>query len=302
VTRADRHTSRTRFFHFETTKLEIHAKKRKRRVRDPILKKREFEILVAGRFDLVVHYHQGSIRQYSPEERTLIDRIWGERLAECREKGIPLYDGSLFRLLDYEADDSRMVLRFGETGYKEYVGTRTDSYARQRRREELSNPMAVCAVVHTADGKILVEKRVGTDVYAGRYHVIGGFADREHDMVAANFSPFDAISREVREETGLSIEASAFTCLGLCYDLLTPHPELCFMGRGPGSREVVEAFRASDNEIQALEFLEDSAESVANFIREHHGRISATGEGCLLLYGLFSYGREWFNRLTSLLS
>ena len=267
-----------------------------------VLETREFEIQVAAIVrpgQIVACYSPDPPTPRSPEEIASIDRTWEERLLECQKTGVPLFDGSLFRLQAHHLHDGILTLDFSNTTYKEYVGTRAASYARTHHRSELANPLAVCAVVRTSDAKILVEKRSGADVYVGRYHVIGGYADRNKDLRASSFNPFDAIAREVNEETGLALSPSSFICSGLAYDVLTPHPELCFVAQAPHSHEVLEAHKKSDGEIRALEFVEDSPQSLENFLRQHHGQISATGEAALLLHGLHSYGQFWFASASS---
>jgi 8-oxo-dGTP pyrophosphatase MutT (NUDIX family) len=262
----------------------------------------EFEIQVAAKLrpgEIVTRYNHGPPTPRSAEEIISIDQTWEQRLLECKRSGVPLFDGSLFRLLAHDLRHGILTLDFGNTTYKEYVGTREASYAQAHDRSELANPLAVCAVVRTSDAKILIEKRAGTDVYVGRYHVIGGYADRNKDLRTSSFNPFDAITREVNEETGLALTPHSFICSGLAYDVLTPHPELCFVAQAQHSHQVLEAHKKSDGEIRALEFLEDSPESLQNFLRTHHGKISATGEAALLLHGLHSYGQPWFAAATA---
>src|ERR1051326_4333071 len=67
---------------------------------------------------------------------------------------------------------------------QEYVTTREPEFARGRARQELGNALSVCSVVETDDGYILLDKRQGVDVYEGRYNAIGGFFERDPDMVA----------------------------------------------------------------------------------------------------------------------
>jgi len=121
-----------------------------------------------------------------------------------------------------------LYLIFGNTSYKEYVTTREPEFARGRDRQQLSNALAVCSVVETTDGHILLDKRQGVDVYAGRYHVIGGFFERDLDTSITNETsetsetsetnpdPFAAIRREIREETGIQAADNAEQyCLGV---------------------------------------------------------------------------------------
>ena len=99
-----------------------------------------------------------------------------------------------------------MQLTLGDTSYKEYVITRDPAYARNRPRTALSNPLAVCSVVETSDNLILLDQRQGVDVYNGHYHVIGGFFERGIDKDVQGWpDPFQAMRREIREETGIRI-------------------------------------------------------------------------------------------------
>src|SRR5207248_1054112 len=150
------------------------------------------------------------------------------KLAIAREKGIPLFDAPLFRLIHAELrPDGTLHLILGNTSYKEYVTTRVPDFAHGRARQELGNALSVCSVVETSDGHILLDKRQGVDVYVGRYHVIGGFFERDLDMAATQPDPFGAMRREIREETGIQLaDIREQYCLGVVYDAATPHGEV----------------------------------------------------------------------------
>ncbi|GCE04974.1 hypothetical protein KDAU_23030 [Dictyobacter aurantiacus] len=196
-------------------------------------------------------------------------------------------------------------LTLGQTSYKEYVVTRSQEFASGRTRAELGNPLSVCSVVETADGHILLDKRQGVDLYVGRYHVIGGFFERDVDINATTQQPdpFAAMRREIREETGIGTDdISEQFCLGLVYDVFTPHPELCFLTRLRISLEEVRRRKPEDGEIKTLHTCPGEPTSLAQFILQHHGNISATGEPNLLLYGQLCYGDDWFDAITSSIS
>jgi 8-oxo-dGTP pyrophosphatase MutT (NUDIX family) len=198
-------------------------------------------------------------------------------------------------------------LTLGNTTYKEYVTTREPTFAQNRPREELSNPLAVCSVIETTDNYILLDKRQGVDVYAGRYHVIGGFFERDLDTTATsdtsdtsdtNPDPFAAIHREIREETGIqAADIAEQHCLGVVYDLATPHAELCFLTRLNIPLHEVHQRVPEENEIKQLLSLSITEETLRDFILTNHGNISATGEPNLLMYGALKFGESWFEEI-----
>src|SRR5437660_940863 len=198
----------------------------------------EFEILTHGLYrpdQLYITYDPSLRMPTTPTIQAWMDTLWEQKLAIAREQNIPLFDAPLFRFVEVEAKaDGTLHLVLGDTGYKEYVTTRDPEFAQGRKREELGNALSVCSVVETSDGYILLDKRQGVDVYVGRYHVIGGFFERDLDMIADQVGlspdPFGAIRREIREETGIqAADIQEQYCLGVVYDLQMPHGEMWFL-------------------------------------------------------------------------
>ncbi len=261
----------------------------------------EFEVLARGLFrpdQLHITYDPSLRMPVNPAIQAWMDALWEQKLAAARTQGYPLFDAPLYRFIQAESrDDGTLHLSLGDTGYKEYVTTRVPEFFEVYSREELGNALSVCSVVETSDGHILLDKRQGVDVYVGRYHVIGGFFERDRDStVDARPDPFGAITREIREETGIQREdIHEQYCLGIVYDVATPHAELCFLTRLHISLE--EALRRvpEEDEIKQLNTLFVTAESLRAFILTYHGNISATGEPNLLLYGETLYGKGWLN-------
>jgi hypothetical protein len=263
----------------------------------------EFEILAHGLYrpdQLGIAYDPSLRMAISPSVQAWMDTIWEQKLAIAREKKIPLFDAPLYRFILAEAtSDGILHLVLGDTGYKEYVTTRVPEFAQGRKREELGNALAVCSVVETNDGYILLDKRQGVDVYVGRYHVIGGFIERDHDSaVSQQPDPFGAICREIREETGIQLsDICEQHCLGVVYDQATPHAEMCFLTRLTIPLAVVFEREPEENEIKQLKTLYVTQESLRDFLLKHHGNISATGEPNLLMYGGVRFGEGWFQNV-----
>lgn len=259
----------------------------------------EYEILAQGLFrpDQLIITYQPSLRMpTSPVIQQWMDTFWTQKLAEAQERGVPLFDAPLYRFVDVETRaDGNLYVTLGDTGYKEYVTTRAPEFSAGRQRQELGNALAVCSVVETSDGYILLDKRRGVDVYVGRYHVIGGFFERGLDHLEnGQPDPFGAIRREIREETGIKpADIAEQYCLGLVYDLATPHAECCFLTRLHIPLSEVKTRIPEENEIKQLETLYATEQSLREFIKGNHGNISATGEPNLLLYGELCFGENW---------
>jgi 8-oxo-dGTP pyrophosphatase MutT (NUDIX family) len=271
----------------------------------------EFEILARGLYrpeQVVITYDPALRMPVDDAIQGWMDDLWQRKLAIAREKGVRLFDAPLFRLVKVETgvegrgqtgrgQASPVHLVLGDTSYKEYVTTREPEFFRGRRREELSNALGVCSVVETSDGYILLDKRQGVDVYAGRYHVIGGFFERGLDM-GERPDPFAAMLREIREETGIQVgDTREQFCLGVVYDLATPHGELCFLTELNIGMAEVRGRVPEDDEVKELLALAATAEGLRDFVLSHHGNISATGEPSLLMYGAVRFGEGWFEEV-----
>ena len=267
----------------------------------------EFEILARGLYrpdQLDITYDPSLRMPTSPAIQAWMDTLWQQKLATAQKKAVPLFDSQLFRLVSTEAREDRTLhLVLGNTSYKEYVTTREPEFARGRARQELGNALSVCSVVETNDGYILLDKRQGVDVYEGRYHVTGGFFQRDLDRATTRPDPFAAICREIREETGIQLkDISQQYSLGVVYDLATPHAEMCFLTRLNIPLEEVYRRVPEEKEIQQLLSLYITKGSLLHFVLANHGNISATGEPNLLMYGAVRFGEEWFGEAMRRLS
>ena len=262
----------------------------------------DFEFLVRGCFapdQIVIHYNPALHIELTDELRSEIERIWQEKLMQSQQQSFQLFDGKLFRMVDEEQlADSALHIVLGDTSYKEYVATRTPAFVQQLTRRGVSNALAVCSVIETLDGFVLLEQRQGTDGHNGRFHVIGGFMERDIDNKGHVPDPFFAMNREMREETGIQTDdIREQYCLGLAYDTLLPHPELCFVTRLKIPLATVSKRKAEDNEVQVLRVLRATAASLKESILSNHGNISPTGEAALILYGSWKFGTGWFDEV-----
>jgi hypothetical protein len=292
----------------------------------------EFDIITHGLYrsdQLTIQYDPTARISIPSQTQAWMDEFWQEQLQQARLHNKLLFDAPLFRYVNAQpSNDQSLHLILGDTSYKEYVTTRTPLFAQGRPHHELANPLAVCSVIETSDGYILLDQRQGVDVYVGRYHVIGGFFERSLDtspslpLDASNPSnptypslatypsdystpsaqpdPFAAMRREIREETGIqSADICEQYCLGVVSDLTTPHAEMCFLTLLHIPLEEVQRRQPEDDEVNHLIPLHVTSESLRTFIFQHHGNISATGEPNLLFYGSWKFGTAWLTEITS---
>lgn len=255
-----------------------------------------YAVLARGPYrpdQLLISYAPGARRTARPGDQADAGAAWQNALDQARQIGIPLYDGLLYRLMSFEQRPGQLGLQLGDTSYKEYVATRAPAFVRGRSEDELAQPLAVCVAVVTRDERILVERRQRSEVGTGRYHVIGGFFERDKDVGPEGPSPFLAMAREVREETELEIDPREFLVLGLAYDRLLPHPELCLTVSTPMSFAEVARHVPRDGEVVHLESVGADAASLSAFLLANRNDLTPSGEACLTMYGVWRYGDGW---------
>ena len=112
-----------------------------------------------------------------------------------------------------------------------------------------------------------------------------------------------AMRRELREETGIQpADIDEQFCLGVVYDVMSPHGELCFLTRLNISLAEAHQRVPEDNEIQHLLSLYVTKESLREVHVDIYGNISATGEPNLLMYGALKFGERWFEEVMEYLN
>lgn len=198
-----------------------------------------------------------------------------------------------------------MVIELDDTSFREYVGTSTEDFYGAYPEDWMANPLAVCIALITADGKILIERRTTLTRFRAPYHVIGGFMEREKDLKDGKPDPFTTITREIEEELGLILSPEEPVALGLVRNLKVRHPEIVFFSRlGKSWEEVKSIFgrNTTDDEIDHLEYVEDTSDHLSSFLKSRHGLFTPSGEACLLLYGQQRYGKDWYDNLLQDLS
>lgn len=269
----------------------------------------DFEILAPGPFlreNITVAYRPGDGMPENGAVRAAIEERWLLHVEEYEKKGMRAFDGALYRLMDFRLSHGHLLLELGDTGFKEYVGTSLKAFWEYFPAPFLASPLAVCITLRTLDGKLVVERRRRVDAYRGRYHVVGGFLERDVDLGPDGLPcPFEGMAREVREEAGIEVNRDELTALALVRNRVIRHPEVCFFAPLQATFQDLGRLQKStlvDGEIEGFVAVDDTPEDLGRFIAEHHDDFVATGEACLLLYGKDRYGEAWFHNVLRLLT
>lgn len=261
---------------------------------------KEFEVLVQGKFSndaIRVLYRPGVHIHWEPSVEEFIGDAWQTYVRSCRDIGITLYNGNVFRLDSFDRTGGRLSLMLSDIDFRSCIGTGTNRFVNAFPQAPQANPLTVAVALVAADGRIVLEKRSRIDARRRKYHVIAGYMEREFDAVNATPDPFATLAREVREELGLLLDGPVFST-GLVRTVYGS--ELCFYCRLSISFEQLVEVMArgeTDREIDALEPLDDSPAAVASFLECHTADFVPAGRACLLLYGREAYGESWYDRV-----
>ncbi|MCX6785483.1 MAG: NUDIX domain-containing protein [Candidatus Komeilibacteria bacterium] len=147
------------------------------------------------------------------EQLEQIEKVW----AQAAAKGFSA--GPLARVEDYQlTPEGKLAITFGQTDYKEFLGTRDQASLRKYGYDHIANPLVTSSVIITGDNKLLIARRE-TIEQKGDMDAIGGHIDPEKDLGAdGKIDIFAAAKREVSEEAGLNNdEMRQIKCLGLSY-------------------------------------------------------------------------------------
>ena len=253
--------------------------------------------------DFPVKFHR--VERKNARTQAIISFIefqWQNMLTRSADNGTLMFNGKLINMADFRIDPvAGLEIGYDITDYKTYVGTRNSEFLLKFPDEEAITPIAICVAIITGDNRIIIEMRNGVDVDDGKFHVLGGYMDPDKDVTGTG-SPDPVITacREVREETGISLEPGKLFFLGVVKDKIIPHYEFQYLTRitAPFST-VIDGMRKAktDGEVSELEFVDATPESLRNFIQSNQGKISATGESCLLVTGRNLFGIDWYEEM-----
>ena len=243
---------------------------------------------------IVIEYRPDKVFELPEKFRPEAEKLWRAKLEESRLKKFTLYDGKIFNLIKLDTDDSTNTLRLtlGQAGYKDYVVTRGHNFRNPDGTPIIANSLAICCAVITSDRKILIGRRRGVDGSINKYHIVGGFIDRDLDIYDGLPCPFRAIQREVREETGIELRLDKIICLGAIYDYVSPHPELCFIGETNLTYADTQHLPIAEQEVESWEYIENDAEGIAAFLTSKANELTSVAKANFAFYTRFKFTKN----------
>lgn len=200
----------------------------------------------------------------------------------------PHFNGCIARLEQWSVREGLLHLTLRPTDYKTllFSNGHADRIIGRWGEEALSRALGISAVVCSADQRIILMRRSArVGEYPGYYDVFGGHIDVGAGEAPAD--PFGSMAAELSEELALDGGSYQLTCIGLLQTRLTHKPELLFFARCDDTSEAIirRAASAPDRfEYTRLRCVDNTADSLADFLRAEGDRTSPSAYGALEIY------------------
>lgn len=243
----------------------------------------------------IIIRHDDTEKVYPAEVVELINSTWD---AAIQRPGIRLFNAAVPAMVDWHEEDDRLVVNTMRTDYRCLFGTNIHN-AVNVPYPNRANALAVCAVVETSDGGVVIGQR-STDLAEGTglWHVPGGtlcidesdsvspaiWSGKMHDYQLPGVNPIAQMLRELREELGIEIgDVRDALCLALAENTRSGKPEFitCFHIHLTAGELLQRATDAADaHEHTQLEIVPRDA--IPAFLSSH--RVVPIGQAALLAY------------------
>lgn len=220
----------------------------------------------------------------TPQYDQMIESAWREAKAALGES---LFDGPMCRFEGYEVLGRRLVIRWSQTGYREFLGT--NMTRPELPGDERANPVGVSTGLVSVDGWFMLGRRSGNVAYyPHRLHPFSGSLEPSADV-----NLFAEARRELHEELSLSdADVAEIALLGIVEDTKLNHPETILSARSTLSRAEVEA-RMDRHEHTACWACRDDPDALAAAAAEMREQLTPVALGAILLHGRQQFGDSW---------
>ena len=230
-----------------------------------------FTVEVAGPFRVEqVHAVWTTVeRRTTPEIEALIAEAWAARMAEAEARGGMLWSAPMARLVDWGVDNGELAIRFGPTTYRDFASTNVANpwIAARYGPDHLSDGCGISALIRTADGQLVLQRRSqAVFEFPGRIAACGGALEPLSDDDPSTTLAAQA-SREIHEELGLPPAAlSALSLLGIGRTTDRHKPELVYLAETIVTWPYLRDHQHEEH--TALLALPDTADAVAATLRD----------------------------------
>ncbi len=180
------------------------------------------------------------VKRFSASTQRLIKAAWESAKLD---PDLNLFNSRVLSYAGYSKRREGLAVKVQITDYKSFYGTNVCNHA-TLPKDQLANALAVCGVVISKDGAILMGKR-STQVAEDRqhWHVIGGTMELSRNLFGyrvdrqrferqclLELDPTLHIMRELNEELGIDpFDVCDIVCMGLGENLLIGKPELLML-------------------------------------------------------------------------
>lgn len=254
----------------------------------------DFKLIQEGWFeedDVVLELYSGE-RYYSPEVQKLIADAWQEARLDPNQN---LYNGVVLSMIANSSVGNTLRVQCMHTDYKSFYGTNVCNYAEIGDPIQCANALAVCAVVESRDGNILIGRRSGKVAESkGLWHVPGGTLEVSPELERhANaiklrskylLNPFRQMEQELEEEFGIVVGDISFSvCLALAENILIGKPEfLCYFHLNIDSSEMSKRIETAKCREEHEEILHLPLEEIESFVQSYP--VAPIGKAALYCY------------------
>ncbi len=174
------------------------------------------------------------------------------------------FDGQLLRMAAHHVEDNRLSITAQATNFSAYVVTRHAGFAEEHPGAERADPLGLTVLLVTADQHVIVTRRSLTaEQNPGALYLIGGYAE---PAVGEEVDLFEEAARELAEEVAVTdIDRSSAFAIGLAYDPVYCHPELCLLASSRStSAEILDGARHAPDRNEAAELFASPLSDILN--------------------------------------
>ncbi len=267
----------------------------------------DFEILIHGVWAL--HKVQAcwdtpQSQKITPALAAFVEERWSEALQLASRHGQRLFDCDLIGLRGLTARQANLNLYTQASTYKQYIGTNrslptlTEAFG---QKVPLANPLALCVCLRSVDGFLLIGQRSqATYDHPGYFHVPGGHIELARHRCGRRVNIERAMRDELEEELAIAPQnVKNIVCTGVIRDGNSKKPELLLAADLQYRHGDLHA--PANEEHRRIFWLRDTSRALFTFVRQRNHQLVPAGKACLLHYGRYRYGNDWYARTARIL-